>query len=104
MIPDFAELARPLFEASNNKKLLWTEECEEKFKTLKEKLGSFPATFLPNLNVPFIVTSDASDLTTGGVLAQVIDGERRIVDFTSRSFSDAEKRYSTIEHEATAIL
>ena len=63
LIPDFAELARPLFEASNNKKLVWTDECEAKFKALKEKLANSPSTYLPNLNVPLIVTSDVE---TGG--------------------------------------
>src|SRR5699024_7297507 len=101
---DFAELAQPLFDASNNKKLVWTDECNAKFELLKKRLSSRPHTHLPDLNEPFIVTSDASDLATGAVLSQVINGERKIVDFMSRTFSKAEKRYSTIEREATAIL
>ena len=104
LIPDFAVLAKPLFEASNRKKLIWSDECDKCFRLLKEKLANQPMTYLPDVNKPFIVTCDASDVATGAVLWQEIDGERRPVDFMSRTFTDAEKRYATIEREATAIL
>src|SRR5699024_12620268 len=42
LVPDFAELARPLFKASNGKKLSWTDECEESFRQLKVLLASKP--------------------------------------------------------------
>ena len=67
-------------------------------------LVNYPTTHLPDLNHPFIVGSDASDNGTGAVLMQDVEGRRRVVDFMSRTFSDTEKRYSTNEREATAIL
>jgi len=107
-VPDFADLAAPLFEACNKKykknKLVWTDECKESFCKLKERFRDKPTTHLPDLDKPFVVTSDASDMATGAVLSQIIDGERKIVDFMSKMFSSAERRYSTIEREATAIL
>jgi len=39
----------------------------------------------------------------GAVLWQVVEGERRVVEFMFRNFNDTERRYSTIEREATAI-
>ena len=59
--------------------------------------------YLPDLNQPFILTCDASDQAAGAVLAQEVDGERRIVEYSSRNFNPTEQRYSTIEKEATAI-
>ena len=97
-------LARPLFEACKKKKVAWTEECEQNFEELKRKLAAEPTTCLPDLNHLFIVASDASNLATGAVLLQEVDGQRRIVDFMSRTFNETEKRYSSIEQEATAIL
>ncbi|KAH9398026.1 hypothetical protein TYRP_019400 [Tyrophagus putrescentiae] len=106
LIPNFAQLAEPLFKASNEnkKKLAWTDECDLKFRELKEVFAKQPSVWLPNLDHPFIVACDASNLATGAVLLQAINGERRIVDFMSKTFNDTEKRYSTIEREATAIL
>ena len=40
----------------------------------------------------------------GAVLSQEINGERKVIEFLSKSFTDTERRYSTIEKEATAIL
>src|SRR5699024_8433790 len=104
LIPDFAELARPLFRASNLKKFHWSDECDVNFRMLKDKLSSGPVVFLPNWDAPFIVTSDASEFGMGAVLSQEINGERKVIEFLSKSFTDTERRYSTIEKEATAIL
>ena len=104
LVPNFAVLAQPLYEATKEKKLKWTDECSIAFEELKVALVNHPTTHLPDLNHPFIVGSDASDKGTGAVLMQDVEGRRRVVDFMSRTFSDTEKRYSTIEREATAIL
>ena len=70
LVEDFAQLAKPLFEASNAPgKFNWSEECERNFVLLKQQLANQSSTFLPNLNKPFIVTCDASDNASpsGGV-------------------------------------
>ena len=53
LIPDFADLAGPLFKASNMKKLSWSDECNTSFNLLKEKLSSKPIVFFPDWNLPF---------------------------------------------------
>ena len=104
MIPNFAELAKPLFEASNKKKFLWNDVCEKNFQILKDKLSKEPMTYLPDFSKPFIVTCDASEIGMGAVLAQEIDGKRQVIEFLSKTFNPVEKRYSTIEREASAIM
>ncbi len=104
LVPNFAVMAQPLYQAAKEKKLTWTNECSAAFEELKVALVNHPTTHLPDLNHPFIVGSDASDKGTGAVLMQDVEGQRRVVDFMSRTFNDTEKRYSTIEREATAIL
>lgn len=102
-IPDFAQLAQPLFDACGLKKFAWSDEGERSFERLKEVLSAKPCTYLPDLNVPFILTTDASGTGMGAVLAQDVNGERKIIEFMSHQFKGAELRYSTIEKEATAI-
>src|SRR5699024_7172566 len=53
---------------------------------------------------PFIVTSDASDTAMGATLSQIIDNEKRVIEFASKHFTPTQQRYSTIEKEATAII
>ena len=103
LVKDFALLAQPLFEACQSRKLVWTEQCQQNFVTLKKRLAEHAEVYLPDLTVPFMVTCDASEKGMGAVLSQSINGEKRIVEFMSRQFNNTERRYSTIEREATAI-
>src|SRR5699024_11925949 len=52
----------------------------------------------------FIVRTDASGFGMGAVLLQEVDGHRRIIEYASKQFTETQKRYPTIEQEATAIL
>ncbi|XP_073967332.1 uncharacterized protein [Choristoneura fumiferana] len=70
---------------------------------LINKDGSSTGSFQPNLKI--IVTVDASPTGLGAILSQVDDeGCERPVSFASRSLNAAEKRYSQIQKEATAII
>ncbi|XP_064095243.1 uncharacterized protein LOC135207448 [Macrobrachium nipponense] len=54
---------------------------------------------------PFIIAVDASDVGIGGVLFQRSDdGEVRPVSYYSRKLLEAERKYSTIEKEALALV
>ncbi|XP_068203698.1 uncharacterized protein [Palaemon carinicauda] len=54
---------------------------------------------------PFIIAGDASDVGIGGVLFQRSDdGEVRPVSYYSRKLLEAERKYSTIEKEALALV
>ena len=45
---------------SNQKKLVWTDECEKAFQSLKEKLINSPVLAFPDLSREFILDTDAS--------------------------------------------
>ena len=104
MVPDFAVLSQPLWEASNKKKLVWSSECDASFEELKKRLASTPHVVLPDLRAPFFLATDASDEAMGAVLYQRVNGEVKVIEYMSKMFNQTQRRYSTIEKEATAIM
>jgi len=60
--------------------------------------------YLPDLNGPFIIQSDAADKTIGSILVQEKDGIRRPIGFASRSLKPAVKNYCMSEKNCLAML
>lgn len=58
----------------------------------------------PDYSKPFILTTDASNVALGAVLSQGQVGCDKPVAYASRTLSDTESRYSTIEKELLAIV
>jgi hypothetical protein len=54
-----------------NKKFVWTEKCVEAFQRLKELLTTTPILKVPDMDVDFLVCTDASKEGLGGVLMQM---------------------------------
>lgn len=104
LINKFAHTAKPLYDCMSNKKFEWTPECDDSFKKIKELIEQEPKAAIPDPDAKFIVTTDASDIGMGGVLEQEVDGKREVVEFYSKTFTECQRRYSTYEKEATAIL
>jgi hypothetical protein len=53
-----------------NKKFVWIEKCAEAFLRLKELLTTTPILKVPDMDVDFLVCTDASKEGLGGVLMQ----------------------------------
>lgn len=104
IFPNFATLAIPLYDCGNKKKFEWSQKEEESFTKIKEMIKHDPTLRIPRPEVPFIVTTDASEVGMGGVLAQDIEGTRTPVDFFSSKWSKPQRNYATVEKEATAII
>jgi hypothetical protein len=52
-------------------KFKWSPQCEEAFLILKKLLTTAPILAQPDIEKPFDVYCDASDMGIGGVLMQV---------------------------------
>ena len=104
LIKNFAYIAKPLFDCANSKKFEWTPREEEAFHLIRMNIEKNSEVKIPDPSLKFIVTCDASDVGYGATLSQFIDGEKTAVDFFSKMFSSAQKKYSTYDKEATAIL
>ena len=103
----FATLAAPL-NALTRKGVhfKWEAEHAQAFESLKDALVNSSLLAYPDFQSPepFIIATDASDVGLGGWISQEQGGKRRPIAFYSRTFTTAEKNYSTIEKEALAIV
>jgi len=77
-VPTFAEIAAPLHALTmKNKTFEWTTQCEHAFSKLKYALISSPILAMPIDNDPFLIDSDACDVSIGVVLSEVQGGRAR---------------------------
>ena len=101
LIKNYARIAAPLYQLRFN----WTTDCDQAFyKQLKNLLCSPLILSYPCFQLPFVLSTDASDRAIGAVLSQVKEGEERPIAYWSRQLQKTEKNYSTIEREALAIV
>ena len=104
-IPNFSTVAKPLsYLLKKGVRFAWTEVQQNAFDKLKNILCNYPILQYPNFSKPFIVSCDASNYGLGGVLSQGIIGKDLPVAYASRTLSETEINYSTIEKELLAIL
>ena len=73
-----------------NAEFVWTDQCEQTFKQIKNEIASnrIFAHFDPNAQT--IVSTDESCIALGGVLSQI----HRPLAFASKSLQTNEKAYS----------
>lgn len=99
-IKDFAALTRPMTIClKKNKTVIHSKEFLDSFNKCKQILTNAPLLKYPDFNENFILTTDASDVALGAVLSQGKIGSDKPVAFASRTLSETESRYSTIEKE-----
>ena len=104
-ISDFSTIAKPLsYLMKKNVLFKWIESQREAFNKLKDTLCTYPLLQYPDFSRPFIVSSDASNYGLGRLLSQNLDGKVLPIAYASRTLSDTEVNYSTIEKELLAIL
>ena len=111
-IRHYAVVANPLNKLisgenakKKNKRVEWTQECEESFQKLKNICTETPVLAYANYEKPFKLTTDASKKGLGAVLSQISeDGKEKPVAFASRTLSKSEKNYTTHKLEFLALI
>ena len=108
-IPDFAEMCKPLTEATKNKKSKYSKitldaEAKNAFVTLKERMSQQMILAFPSNNAEYVIQCDASNFCISGCLEQIKDAERRPINFFSRKLNKAELNYTVTEKECLAIV
>lgn len=104
-IKDFAKITQPLTACLKKRnKIIIDQKYIDAFNKCKELLTNAPLLQYPDHSKPFILTTDASNVALGAVLSQGQVGSDQPVAYASRTLSDTESRYSTIERELLAII
>lgn len=106
-IVDYATLTKALYTLLRKETdWSWKEEHELIFNKIKTKLCSAPIVlYLPRWDCPFILDTDASTIAVAAVLQQEVEnGDLKVIAYASRALTDGEKKWSTRELEAFAIV
>nr|AAP50978.1 putative polyprotein [Oryza sativa Japonica Group]ABF97988.1 retrotransposon protein, putative, Ty3-gypsy subclass [Oryza sativa Japonica Group] len=100
-IENFSKIAKPMTRLlQKDVKYKWSEEYEQSFQELKNRLILAPILILPDPKKSFQVYCDASKIGLGCVLMQ--DG--KVVAYASRQLRPHEKNYPTHDLELTAVV
>ena len=84
---------------------VWTDECQKAFDTLRNNLMTEPVLAYPDLNRPFILTTDVSDVAISYILSQKdAGGVEHPIAFSGRALRKAEMPWTTTEKEGLAII
>ncbi|XP_071054976.1 uncharacterized protein [Onthophagus taurus] len=96
----------PLYNLlKKNVKFHWDENCDKAFSHVKEILKSTEVLVHFNPDLELKLTVDASSVGIGAVLSHRFpSGIEKPIAFVSRTLTDAEKNYSQIEREGSAII
>ena len=104
-IRNFADVTKPLTKRlKKGVTITVDQEYEEAFEKCKNLLINEPVLQYPDFTKEFVITTDASEVALGAVLSQGKIGQDKPVCYASRTLSDFEQRYSTIERELLGIV
>jgi hypothetical protein len=83
----------------------WSEEAQEVFNTLKEKLSEFPILKRPEFSKVFILHTNWSAFGIGAIIGQLDEeGKEYVIAYASRSNNKAESNYSSYEGECFVVV
>nr|GFB15062.1 reverse transcriptase domain-containing protein [Tanacetum cinerariifolium] len=104
-IKDFSKISRPMTHfLEKNSPFIFSNECIQAFRTLKDKLTKAPILIAPNWDQPFELMYDTSDYAVGAVLGQRIEKHFWSIHYASKTMNQAEANYTTTEKEMLAVL
>ena len=104
-VKNFAAIAGPLHALTRKDAVFhWSADCQEAFDHLKTLFTTSPITALADFSQSFRLYMDESTAGLGAILAQVHEGNERIICCASRSLNQAEKAYPATKLECLAIV
>ena len=105
-LPDVATVLEPLHQLlRKGSKWAWLEQQQTAFEEAKELLQSTDLLVHFDPEKELVLATDASDYGVGAVLShKTKNGTERPIGYVSRSLQEAERKYSTLEKEALAII
>jgi hypothetical protein len=104
-IKDFSKISKPLCELlCKDVPFVFTKACMQAFEKLRDSLSSAPIIQSPDWSLPFEIMCDASDYAVGVVLGQRIRKIPHAIYYASKTLSEAQLNYTTIEKELLVVV
>nr|GFA40065.1 reverse transcriptase domain-containing protein [Tanacetum cinerariifolium] len=104
-IKDFSKISRPMTHLlEKNSPFLFSNDCIQAFRTLKEKLTEAPILIALNWDQPFELMCDASDYAVGAVLGPRVKKHFRPIHYANKTMTQAESNYTTTEKEMLVVV
>ncbi|GJR72706.1 reverse transcriptase domain-containing protein [Tanacetum coccineum] len=104
-IKDFSQISQPMTHLlEKNTPFIFSEDCILAFQTLKKKLTEALILIAPNWDQPFEIMCDANDYAIGAVLGQRIEKHFRPIHYASKTMTEAESNYTTMEKEMLVVV
>lgn len=104
-IPNFASVCRPLYKLCEKGQIfVLNEECRSALIKIKQLLTEAPILAYPTEKDEYILDTDASNSGIGAVLSQVQNGQEKVIAYSSRTLSKAERQYCVTRKELLAIV
>nr|GEY78401.1 DNA-directed DNA polymerase [Tanacetum cinerariifolium] len=101
----FFEDTRPMTHLlEKNSPFIFSNECIQAFRTLKEKLTEAPILIALNWDQPFELMCDASDYAVGAILRQRVEKHFRPIHYASKTMNQAETNYTTTQKEMLVVV
>src|ERR1700680_782428 len=104
-IQNYSKVASPLTELlKDEQRFKWGEEQQSAFDFLKQATTSAPILVLPDMSLPFKVTTDACSRAIGAVLSQNNGKGDHPIAYLSKKLSGAEQNWPAHEQELFAVV
>nr|GFA73393.1 reverse transcriptase domain-containing protein [Tanacetum cinerariifolium] len=87
-----------------NSPFIFSNECIQAFRTLKDKLTEALILIALNWDQPFELMCDASDYAVGAVLGQRIEKHFWPIHYASKTMNQAKANYTMTEKEMLAVV
>ena len=104
-LPNLASTLAPLYDLlKKNSPWQWGKRQQASYKQAKELLASPKFLMHYSLDLPLVLSVDASPYGLGAVISHRVQGVDRPIAFASRTLTCAEKNYAQLEKEAWAVM
>jgi hypothetical protein len=104
-IKGYSNLAGPLFELTRKDVVFaWSVNCEQAYQALKAVLVGAPILTRPDFRRTFWLDVDWSPKGVGAILSQKEGKFERVVAYASKSLTDTQRRFHSMEGECYALI
>ena len=108
-VPNHSHVVSPLHKmvdvsATKKSPITWEPNGVTSFHEVRRLISRCPLLYFVDDTAPITLMTDASDYGIGGYLFQHVDGVDQPVAFVSKSLTEIQLRWSTIQKEAYAIF